>query len=62
VILMTLMDGEVIIDVTFWEHIEVIRSISPGDVSKTVISIENATVNMYNSVTLLMSGSHHLSS
>jgi len=49
---MTLMDEEVIIQVTFWEHIEVIRSVSPGDVSETVISIENATLNMYNSVTL----------
>jgi len=28
-----------------------IRSIFPGDVSWTVISIENATVNVYNSVT-----------
>ena len=51
-ILMTLMDGEVIIDVTSWEHIEVITSILPGDVSETVSSIENATVNVYNSVTL----------
>ena len=50
---MTLMDEEVIMDVTYWEHIEVIRSILADDVLKTVISTENATVNLYkNSVTL----------
>ena len=47
------MDEEIILDLTFWEYLDVRRSISADDASITVISIENAPVNLFkNSVTL----------
>ena len=53
VAIVTIMDHEVHVDITFWEHINVITDIPPDDCSLTVISIVGATVNCYqNAITL----------
>ena len=47
VIILTLTDALVQIDVTFGKHLDSVRAIPSPDLSTTVIALENATVNVY---------------